>query len=67
MRNNGTAAGSILSPKKQAPRETLSRGARLPDFAYLFSLVWPMISWAVKLMWQVGNEFPTKKLSDCLE
>ena len=31
---------------------------------YLFSLVWPMISCAVKLMPQDGKELPTKKLSD---
>src|ERR1700722_14572804 len=30
---------------------------------YLFSFDCPMISWAVKLMLQLGNELPTKKLS----
>jgi 3'-phosphoadenosine 5'-phosphosulfate sulfotransferase (PAPS reductase)/FAD synthetase len=31
---------------------------------YWFSLLWPMISCAVKLMPQVGKALPTKKLSD---
>jgi hypothetical protein len=51
--------------KRQAPRGAFSRGADLIRCRYLLSLVWPIISWAVKLMWQVGKELPTKKLSDC--
>ena len=44
-----------------------SGGRRLAPAAlarYWFASVCPMISWAVKLMPQVGKELPTKKLSD---
>ncbi len=42
-----------LVPRRNAPGES-----------YLFSFDCAMISWAVKLMPQVGKELPTKKLSD---
>ena len=44
-----------------------ARGPRRASAAprYLFASVCPMISCAVKLMPQVGNELPTKKLSVC--
>ena len=54
-----------------APRATRSDGAAVnradrPRIrAYLFASLCPMISCAVKLMPQVGNELPTKKLSHC--
>ena len=41
--------------------------ARRRARGYLFASLWPMISCAVKLMPQVGNALPTKKLSDCAE
>ncbi len=39
--------------------------SRRHDRAYLLASDCPMISCAVKLMSQVGNALPTKKLSDC--
>ena len=54
------------SPRTQgvaAPSARRSRPARLTGSLR----VWPMISCAVKLMPQVGNELPTKKLSDWSE
>ena len=47
-------------------RRTLPRRPS-PRCRYLFSLFCAMISWAVKLILQVGKELPTKKLSDCFE
>jgi hypothetical protein len=47
-----------------APRIVFRGAAMKLGSAYWFSFDCPMISWAVKLMPQVGKELPTKKLSD---
>ena len=57
-----------IGPPRSSRRHPAPRDApaapEISGRAYWFSLVWPMISCAVKLMPQVGKELPTKKLSD---
>src|SRR5262249_59271758 len=61
--------------QRPSPTSIGSAGGRPPgaeafvqsDRYYWLASDWPMISWAVKLMPQVGNALPTKKLSDWAE
>ena len=57
-----TSPGARCFTGAASARPELDRRTR----AYLFASLWPMISCAVKLMPQVGNELPTKKLSESL-
>ncbi len=57
-------ATSLRASRRGPEAQRPARTQRL--HRYLFASVWPMISCAVKLMPQVGNELPTKKLSESL-
>ena len=65
MRKSGLRRPSRNAPAGRSTAGALSpRGRCSQARAYWLASVWPMISWAVKLMPQVGKELPTKKLSD---
>ena len=61
------AAVSLRDALEDEQAHGAMRGGGDARRAYLLASVCPMISCAVKLMPQVGNELPTKKLSDWFE